>query len=225
MTITLEEVISIPTNKKVKKMKQLLDRESIVGITETVPAYNSLMVHYRPEVIGFSELCEKLKTYEDFLEDEENKEEQVIEIPVCYGSEYGPDLEEVAKHEGISTKEVITRHSSYKNYVYMIGFTPGLPYLGCEKETFHVPRRATPRTKLPRGAVTIWNNQTTIFPVEQPGGWQVIGRTPLKLFELNRKLPFLLKAGQWVKFHSITEKEYQKIASDVERRTYQVRML
>ncbi len=135
--------------------------------------------------------------------------QSVIEIPVCYGGEYGPDIETVAQTNQVDADDVIVLHSRETYQIYMIGFTPGFPFLGGLPEELHTPRLETPRLTVPQGSVGIANNQTGIYPIESPGGWQLIGRTPLCLFDPSRSDPLLCRAGDSIKFKPITEKEFR----------------
>ncbi|MGV3465566.1 MAG: 5-oxoprolinase subunit PxpB, partial [Heyndrickxia sp.] len=135
-------------------------------------------------------------------------ESRVVEIPVCYGGDFGPDLETVASMNGLSTEEVIQIHSSAEYTVYMIGFAPGFPYLGGMSEKIATPRLPSPRLKIPERTVGIAGNQTGVYPIETPGGWQLIGRTPIKLFRPQDEVPSLLHAGDKVRFKPISYEEY-----------------
>lgn len=224
VTVEFEAEISLRVNRKVAALKHVLEQMQIKGITELTPAYRSLTVHYDPEMIRYGDLTEQLLKAAGKMDEEELPEQTVLEIPVLYGGEWGPDLVEVARHEHMEPEEVIKKHSSNECYVYMIGFSPGNAYIGNPEKTFTVPRRKTPRVKIPQGAVTIWESQTTIFPMEQPGGWNVIGRTPFRMFDLKREPAFLLKAGQWVKFRPVSEKEYGQIEKQLMEGTFQYRI-
>ena len=145
----------------------------------------------------------------------------VIEIPVLYGGEMGPDLENVAKHNHKTPEEVIQIHTSEEYLIYMLGFIAGFPYLGGMSKEIATPRLKSPRVKIDGGAVGIAGEQTGIYPVDSPGGWQLIGRTPLKLYDADREKPILLEAGQYIKFRSVSKKEYKKIEKEVMEQTYQ----
>lgn len=135
--------------------------------------------------------------------------QRTIEIPVCYGGDFGPDLGFVAAHCGLSEEEIIAIHSSGDYLVYMIGFAPGFPYLGGMPERIAAPRHRTPRTVIPRGSVGIAGGQTGVYPIATPGGWQLIGRTPLELFRPESEYPSLLRAGDKVRFKPITREQYR----------------
>ena len=141
----------------------------------------------------------------------------MIQIPVCYGNNYGPDLSEVAKHNQLSEKEVIEIHTQQAYLIYMLGFMPGFPYLGGLDQRLHTPRRSEPRIKIDEGSVGIANNQTGLYPMESPGGWQIIGRTPLKVFDIESKPMTLYKAGDYIQFYEINNKEYIEISEATQR--------
>jgi inhibitor of KinA len=143
------------------------------------------------------------------LEETKESKQRFVEIPVCYGGEYGPDLEAVAEYHHLSTSEVVEIHSKEEYLVYMIGFAPGFPYLGGMSEEIATPRRHSPRLSIPEGSVGIAGMQTGVYPISTPGGWQLIGRTPLELFCPNENPPTLLQSGDIVKFVPISLEEYQ----------------
>lgn len=225
VTVEFGPVISVEENRKVMALHALLSRERPAGIVETVPAYRSLMVHYDPSRLPYGALCRLLEAAAERIDLSGGEEGPVLVLPVLYGGERGPDLEAVAAHERITPEEVVRRHAAYDGRVYMLGFSPGNAYIGSSQPTFSIPRRSTPRLKVPRGAVTVWESQTTIFPMEQPGGWHVIGNTPLRMFQPDRKDPFFLHPGQRVRFQAISAGEYTEIETQVERGTYEPKFL
>jgi KipI family sensor histidine kinase inhibitor len=172
---------------------------------ELIPAYRSVLVLYDPAVILFHELLEHLQMREAHLTTTDLPEPRVIEIPVQYGGESGPDLESVARHTHCSAAEVIALHSGREYLVYMLGFTPGFCYLGGMDERLETPRLAEPRTHIPAGSVGIAGKQTGVYPINSPGGWQIIGRTPLHLFDPHRDPPVLVQAGDMVRFVPMNE--------------------
>lgn len=173
------------------------------GVTECVPGFTSLTVHYDPLRAGDVE--EALRRVLAKLDDAEGGGGRVVEIPVRYGGEWGPDLEEVAALHGISADEVVRLHTEAEYRVHLIGFVPGFPYLGGLSPRLHTPRRDSPRTAVPAGSVGIGGGQTGIYPAESPGGWRLIGRTPLALFDPRRDPPALLRAGDLVRFRAVDE--------------------
>lgn len=213
--------ISPVINKKIRAFNIAVEQSGIEGIVETVPTYRSLLVHYQPEVIGFKELTEKFEALMDSLSNIQIPPPTVIEIPVLYGGEMGPDLENVALHNGKTAEEVIQIHTSEDYLIYMLGFIAGFPYLGGMSREIAAPRLKSPRVKIDGGSVGIAGEQTGVYPVDSPGGWQLIGRTPLKLYDADREKPVLLEAGQYIRFRSIDKAEYAKIEKQVADGTYQ----
>ncbi|WP_270487369.1 5-oxoprolinase subunit PxpB [Clostridium fessum] len=212
--------ISPEINKKIRAFKIAVEKSDIPGIVETVPTYRSLLVHYHPEVIGFKALTEEFDKLMGSLSSIPIPPPTVIEIPVLYGGEMGPDIENVAEHNHKTVEEVIKIHTSEEYLIYMIGFIAGFPYLGGMSKEIATPRLKSPRVKIEGGSVGIAGEQTGIYPVASPGGWQLIGRTPLKLYDADREKPVLLEAGQYIKFAAVTEEEYKKIEKEVEDGTY-----
>ena len=213
--------ISPEINKKIRAFKIAVEKAAIDGIVETVPTYRSLLVVYKPEVIGFKALTKKFDEIMNNMGNIEIPAPVVIEIPVLYGGEMGPDIENVASHNGKTVEEVIKIHTSEEYLIYMLGFIAGFPYLGGMSKEIATPRLSSPRVKIEGGSVGIAGEQTGIYPVASPGGWQLIGRTPLKMYDADREKPVLLEAGQYIKFRSVTEEEYKKIEKQVNDNTYE----
>lgn len=209
VSVEFGQEIRLDINNKVTALATLLTDEPIKGVTELVPTYCSLLIHYDPVILSYEGLKDALDGFLDRLDTISLPEKTVIEIPVAYGGEYGPDLSEVAKTNGLSEDEVIKRHSAPEYPIYMLGFVAGFPYLGGMDKSIATPRKQSPRLKIPSGSVGIAGEQTGIYSVESPGGWQIIGRTPLKLYDSERETPILLSAGQYIKFRPITHSEYK----------------
>lgn len=182
-------------------------------IIELIPTYHSVTVFYRPG-ISYPEMFELIQTaYEKSQEQNHHHSiaiRQVI-IPVCYGGEYGPDLEYVAHYHNLSVKEVIALHTEPEYLVYMIGFMPGFPYMGGLAPELATPRLSRPRAVVPQGSVGIAGQQTGLYPLTSPGGWQLIGRTPLTLFDIHADPPTLIQSGDIVRFEPISPEEYTKL--------------
>jgi KipI family sensor histidine kinase inhibitor len=200
--------IDLETNQKIHAFCRLLEDDLPEGIVEIIPSYRSLVLVYEPLVVDMPKLQEKLVILYGDVESAIDLNAEIVEIPVCYGGEFGEDLEYVATHNGLSVDQVISIHSGTLYPVYMIGFTPGFPYLGDLSEKLHTPRLATPRTLVPAGSVGIANNQTGIYPIDSPGGWQLIGRCPYKLFDPLRSNPFLVKAGDQLRFIPVSRQDF-----------------
>ena len=203
---TIDEHINRQVHAFARKVEELFHP----AITEVVPTYRSATVHYRPEVLSYEELNQLLAPLAQGSA-EEAEELPVVEIPVCYGGEYGPDLLEVAQHCSLTPEEVIARHTAPTYRIYMLGFTPGFPYLGGMDPSIAAPRRKEPRIHIPAGSVGIAGEQTGVYPIVSPGGWQLIGRTPLRLFDPQREQPILLSAGAGIRFVPIDEETFRKM--------------
>lgn len=212
IVVQFPDQINESIHHQVRAVVAYLDEYSFDGFIEYTPAFSSVTVYYQAWVISYLEIEALLKEMlKEVMGDSERLPETLIEIPVVYGGDYGPDLEFVAAHHQLSTSEVIRLHTAKTYLVYMIGFAPGFPYLGGLDEKIATPRKANPRAKIAAGAVGIAGLQTGVYPIETPGGWQIIGQSPLSLFDLNRKVPALLKAGDRVRFVAISETEFKKI--------------
>jgi inhibitor of KinA len=199
-------------NCKIRGLVLALEAKHLRGVREYIPTYRSLLVQYDPAEILFNELIEQIRQIESQLEGTTIPEAKIVEIPVTYGGEFGPDIEFVAKHNNLCQEEVITLHTGRDYLVYMLGFTPGFCYLGGMSERLETPRLTSPRTRIPAGSVGIAGKQTGIYPIDSPGGWQLIGRTPLRLFDPTRASVVLIEAGDYVRFTQIDEQEYERLA-------------
>ena len=223
LSVEFGDEIDEAINRDIRAYKIALEKAAVPGIVETVPTYRSLMVHYDPSVIRYGELREKLEKLLDEMAAVTIPSAPVLEIPVLYGGEMGPDLPFVAKHAGLSEEEVIRIHSSAEYLIYMLGFTPGFTYLGGMSDKIAAPRLQLPRVRIPAGSVGIAGKQTGVYPIDSPGGWQLIGRTPVKMYDPDREVPILPEAGQYIKFYPVTQEEYDGILREVEAGTYAVK--
>jgi KipI family sensor histidine kinase inhibitor len=205
------EGIDPAVNEKVRAAATLLKRNLPEGVLDVIPAYRSLSLRYDPLLTSPERLSLALEELEGHLREVEIPPPRIVEIPVCYGGGHGPDLDFVAAHGGLTPEDVVAIHSGTDYPIYMIGFTPGFCYLGGLDARIATPRRETPRTLLPGGSVGIAETQTGIYPVDSPGGWQIIGRTPRRLFAPERENPFLYEAGDRIRFFPIPEAEYDRI--------------
>ena len=204
VVVEFEECIDADVNAKVVAVAETIEAERIGGVRDVVPTFRSVAIYFDPLRIDFDRLHERLERAAANARPEATVAREPIRIPVSYGGACGPDLEEVARYAGLTVSEVITRHAAPVYRVFMLGFVPGFAYMGTVDPSIGVPRRATPRPRVPAGSVGIAGGQTGIYPSETPGGWQIIGRTLLMPFDPSRAEPFLLKAGDAVRFYPDT---------------------
>lgn len=221
LTVEFGDSIDRELSARVMALHLALKERGLPGMVETVPTFRSLLVHYDPLAVSQTALQDALA---ELLTEQPGTDgpSDVVKLPVCYGGEFGPDLEDVAAAKGISPEEVIRLHSETRHYVYMIGFAPGHPYMGDLPEALTLPRRETPRTRLPAGTVAIAVGQTVIYPFASPGGWHAIGRTPVPLFDLGRSPPAILRAGDCVTCVPVTPAEYGEIAARAAQGRYEI---
>jgi KipI family sensor histidine kinase inhibitor len=202
--------ISVEINNQVRALAMALEAARIPGLVEVIPTYRSLGVEYDPLVMSFEEIQARVRDMVAHLDPKVLSAPKWVRIPTVYGGEYGPDLPFVAQHAGLSGAEVIRLHSQTKYHVYMIGFTAGFAYLGGLPERLHTPRLLSPRLKVPKGSVAIGGSQTGVYPAETPGGWRIIGRTYLNLFDPLQEIPTPMLPGDTVEFVPITDEEYRR---------------
>lgn len=210
LIVNFKNEISLNTNIQVHSYAFLVKEAKIRGVKQTIPTLRSLAVHYDPIVIDYDELLHHLKNLKPIDIKVENSGGRIIPIPVTYGGKEGPDLIEVADRTGLSQEEVIHIHSSKHYLIYMLGFTSSYPYCGEIDLRLSLPRRTSPRIKVPKGTVAIANEQTIIIPIESPTGWHVIGRTPFETFNPSMDPPTILRAGDYIKFIPITPQEAEE---------------
>lgn len=201
-------------NRQIRNFMNLLNAQLYFPVIECIPAYTTLSVYYDPIKMNYDQVVQQLKLLASELKEGEEVDGCIVEIPTYYGGEFGPDLGDVASHNRLSTEEVISIHSSKPYLIFMLGFSPGFPYLGGMAEKIATPRLATPRAKVAGGSVGIAGGQTGIYPVDSPGGWRVIGRTPLRLYDPEAEEPILLQAGDYIRFVPINKEVY----TDIEKR-------
>ena len=220
LSILFGQDINEVTFNRISEFNELITENPFAGFRTTVVAYTTLSVFYSPTAVIQSKLpginCfEKVSAYLHLLHSTATKHyslrQRRIEIPTCYGGIYGPDLQEIALHIRLSMEEVICIHSSAVYKVYMIGFVPGFAYMGGMDERLATPRKIQPRKSVTAGSVGIAGNQTGIYPLTIPGGWQILGRTPIRLFDINRNQPSFLQAGDEVRFTPIDEKAFENL--------------
>jgi len=206
----LGERIDPGVNDQVHQLAALIRAAGMPGVTDLVPAYATLAVHYQPAVWRYAALRGELERLWREAGAAELAAPRQVELPVCYGGEFGPDLAEVASRCGLSEADVVRRHSAAVYRVYMLGFAPGFAYLGGLDPAIAAPRRETPRLKVPAGSVGIAGMQTGIYPLETPGGWQIIGRSPMRLFRPGQEDPCLLRPGDRLRFTPIDLEAYRR---------------
>lgn len=206
---------------RVLKLSGQVDQVKLPGVVETVPTFRSLTVHYDPLITDSVNL---IRSVEKLLYAKGGESRQVRRwrIPACYAAVHAPDLAEVAGRTGLAAEEVIRLHSSTQFHVYMIGFVPGFAYMGDLPQALALPRRADPRTRVPAGSIAIATSLTAIYPLESPGGWHLIGATPIHLFNPRWPRPALFGPGDAVSFEPITVEEFASIRAAVAADTYQV---
>ena len=215
-------------NDRVYSFAASVTAAEIEGVEELVPTYRSLLVQYDLHQAAYEDVAARLVELTKIAEgpaDTADSGSVIVHIPMAYGGEYGPDLEDVAEHNGLSAQGVIDIHSGTGYRVFMLGFAPGFPYLGGMDERIACPRLQTPRVRVPAGSVGIAESQTGVYPNDSPGGWRIIGRTPVKLFDPGADPPAAILPGSKVVFDPVSEPEYQSIVDEVEAGNYKIKIL
>jgi inhibitor of KinA len=210
IVVEFEERIDPAVNARTISAAEAIERAGIAGVRDVVPTYRSVAVYFDPLRTDYDRLLAEVQEHAERPPAPAAATKPPLRIPVCYGGEFGPDLAAVAEFGGMSETEAIRIHTGTLYRVFMLGFVPGFAYMGIVDARIAVPRHASPRVRVPSGAVGIAGVQTGIYPAETPGGWQLIGRTPAKPFDPARPDPFLLKAGDAVQFYAIDRVEYDR---------------
>jgi inhibitor of KinA len=210
LLIEFGDTIDLEVNRRVTALGEAI-RTAQIQVEEAVPTYRSLLARYNPLKITYEQLAFRIKDVERNLKTTKQEEGRPFVMPVIYGGEHGPDLNFVAKCHGLTDEQVVKLHSGREYRVYMIGFVAGFPYLGEVADEIATSRLETPRLRVPAGSVGIAEKQTGIYPCEAPGGWQIIGRTPIRLFNPLEQPPTPLKAGDTIKFKPISEEEFRAL--------------
>jgi KipI family sensor histidine kinase inhibitor len=210
----LQSQITIEGHERVRRLLRLMELEPIVGVRNLHPAYCSLLIKFDATKLRHEELEEVLRGYIERMESVALPEPHVVEIPVCYGGEFGPDLKGVAELHGMTVERATELHASATYLVYFLGFVPGFAYLGEVAEELATPRLATPRRSVPAGSVGIAGRQTGVYPVATPGGWRLLGRTPVKMFQPDRAEMSLLAIGDRVRFVPISHERFAKLHAE-----------
>jgi len=215
VSVELADEINREVNARILALEYLIQQKAVPGITETLPTYRSLLVYYDPAVIGADELHATLRALAAEARPEVLPPARTVELPCAYGGELGFELEAAAAKLGLAPEEMVRLHAGADYHVYFVGFTPGLPYMTGMPERINIPRLVNPRTKTPPGSVAIGGVQCCIYSVESPGGFWVLGRTPVRLYDPTAADPILLRAGDQVRFRPIERAEYDVIAAEV----------
>lgn len=221
LTLQIGQNINPLVHQKLSQITQYIEKEPFEGFIEVVPSYNSLTVYYNPidvhvfynleNMTAFAKVRNIIQGYMKSSDHIAEPKSRIIRIPVVYGGDFGPDLEYVAHFNQLSVDEVIDIHSRADYLVYMIGFAPGFPFLGGMDDLIATPRKSSPRPVILNNSIGIAGKQTGIYSLETPGGWQIIGRTPLDLYLPNQHPPSLLQSGDYVRFVPISLSKYEKL--------------
>ncbi len=212
LSIEFGDAIDASINRRVHALSDHLRAGRHPGILELNPTYRSLFVQYDPWDLSHEQLLTFIEEGLAATEASPAEQRDAVDIPVCYGLEFGPDLNEVAAIHGLTPDEVVALHTAPVYDVVMVGFTPGFPYLSGLDKRLETPRKSSPRKVVPAGSVGIADRQTGIYSIDSPGGWQIIGRTPARLFDLERADPFLVRPGDRLRFTPITREDFESLA-------------
>jgi len=202
--------IDLDVNAHVVALAAALADCGVPGIRDVVPTYKSVAVHFDPLTTPYDTLVESIRAASDRSGAQANADRAPIRIPVCYDNVFGMDLPAVARFAGVSEREVARLHTGQVYRVFMLGFAPGFAYMGSVDDRIAAPRHGSPRRRVPAGSVGIADRQTGVYPSELPGGWQIVGRTPMRLVRPNASDPFLLKAGDVVEFYAMTRDDFER---------------
>ena len=224
LLVVLGEEIDENVNNRVNFLAGKLREENIPGVGELIPTFCSLLVNYAPDQIKYKELFLILSKILTEAGSAEKKPSRLLHIPCCYGGHFGPDMDFAVRHTGLSKEEIISLHSAPVYKVFMLGFLPGFVYLGGLDPRLELPRLKNPRLAIPRGSVGIGGKQTGVYPLASPGGWQLLGATPLEFYDPQRTEPILCRAGDNIIFEPITSCDYYDIRQEIIRGNYSVRI-
>ncbi|MBY7144143.1 5-oxoprolinase subunit PxpB [Virgibacillus sp. NKC19-3] len=216
LKVNFPGVVSPELNAEIQGFCMKLEELAIVGVVEWVPAFDSVTIYYEPHKIKYKAIAEKVKGLRENSLPEKTAKSRIFHVPVFYGNEYGPDLERVAAFNKLDISDVVEMHQKPEYLVYMIGFLPGFPYLGGLDRRIATPRLKEPRKSMAAGSVGIAHEQTGIYPVESPGGWNIIGKTPIPIFDKNAEDAFLFQAGDRIRFYRVSKTEFEQIITQTE---------
>jgi inhibitor of KinA len=220
VSVELGDEISVELNTRVRALEFLIGQKAVPGVVEMVPTFRSLLVYYDPDVTSYESLCEGIAALAPQASTATLPPARRVELPCCYEPDLGLDVEAAAKRLGLAVDELVRLHAGASYLVYFLGFTPGLPYMTGMPERIHLPRLDTPRTKVPASSVGIGGTQCCVYSVESPGGYWILGRTPLRLYDPGAADPILLRPGDRVAFRPVTRAEFDEIARAVEARAF-----
>ena len=224
LSVEVGDEVSFEVNARVLALEYLIRRQAPTGVIETVPTFRALLVYYDPDVVSFAGLSATIRALARETRADALPPSRQVELPCCYGGELGFELDAAAARLGLAPEEVVRLHAGGDYWVYFVGFTPGLPYMAGMPEALHIPRLEQPRVKTPPGSVSIGGVQCCIYSVESPGGFWVLGRTPLRLYDPDADDPILLRAGDRVRFRAIDRAEFDDIAARVAAGAYRPRI-
>lgn len=220
MVVEFGQTIDEEINARVHALAAFVQGRNLSGVREVLPTFRSLMIFYDSGKTTYRRLEKEIRHFKIEASGAKRETKKVLMVPCCYGSAYGPDLKDMAVSLGMSEEEIIHIHAGSEYKIYMLGFLPGFVYLGGLDDRIHVPRLPAPRTEIPARSVGIGGSQTGVYPVASPGGWRLIGSTPIDFYDPDRENPILCKAGDYIRFCPVTEEEYMVIRREAESGSY-----